>query len=221
MCGADLQAFPMDRQRQAGQQAFAVAGIDLDDRRPARCLVGDDDRRGDLECGAAARERGRGGGRWHWLRTERRLDRLHQPPSQPPVGIGSPLRILHQQVVERHAVACGVDAGVDNRRAGAGQPGADPVEQARPVGREDTDPCGARFGFVGRNDMRAGGAEMRLGFRHLPGVGDLPGRGLGQPVAVGQAARMGAGGAGLPAEHLCKGLLALGYFLGSPALLVA
>ena len=122
---------------------------------------------------------------------QRSLDRAGQPASQPPVGIGLAASVEHQQIVERHAVARGVDARVDDVRAGRGEARADPVEQAFAVRREDADPGRPAVGIVLDDDARLGLADPRFGRGHLAGVGDLPGKRLGQPVAVGQPPRMG------------------------------
>ncbi len=62
---------------------------------------------------------------------------------------------------------------------------------------------------------------MRLGLCDLPGIGELPGWRLGQPVAVGQAPRMGPGCARLPPELGGEFLLPLLDNGGAAMLLVA
>ena len=125
---------------QAGKQCGPVARIDLDHRRPARRALGNRDGRRHPERRRSrplARRRGSGGAASELSAVSTGSD---QPVAQPAVGISAALPVLHEQIVERHAVARRVDPRIDDVRAGRGKPGADAVEQALAVGREHADP---------------------------------------------------------------------------------
>ena len=97
-----------------------VAGVDLDHRGPGRRTVGYRHRRSDLESGGAALRLTGGQRRGRSLVSADSTD-LTKRAAQPPVGIGLPASVEHQQIVERHAVARGVDAGVDDVRSRRGE----------------------------------------------------------------------------------------------------
>ena len=115
-----------------------------------------------------------------------------------------------------------MDSRIDDVCAGGGEPGADTVEQALPVGREDADRASRRFrGSSSATTLGLGIADMRLGRGDLARIGDLPVERLGKPVAVGQPPGVRPRGARFPAQRRGQLLLPLLDQFVPPALLVA
>ena len=210
------QPLLVDCQRQRREQAWAIRRLDFDHGEPARGTFGHRDRRCDWEGGGGPAR----GKRGQCLPRQRRDHRLCEPLPSAPIAIGPPLRIVDQQIVERHAVAGGVDSRIDDLRPRPGQARADPVEQSGAVLRKDAD---ARRALLLTLDLDARRClpDAGLGGRHLAGIGEDPVSRLGQPVAVGQAAGMGARRLAVPVERLGQRRLARRHLLAPPALLVA
>jgi len=198
--GMDLVAFVVDRRCQCGEQRRPVARIDLDDRRAGGSALGNGDRRRDMEGGAArasafgARQRGR------FLAAQRRLNRARQPVPYPAIGIGLTAAVEHEEIVERSSIARGVDPRVDDVPPGRCDARADSIKQPLAIGREDADSCRSAFRFVLDDDARLGLADACLGGRDLLCICDLPGKRLGEPVAIGETLRVRADRARFPAE---------------------
>ena len=154
----------------------------------------------------AARQRLRLGGGGGSSCASARVDRLDQPRAMPRVGIAAPARVRDQQIVERHAVARGVDARVDDRRRRP-RPARRRCDRTAPArrARTPTDPRCARPGSGsawtdatgGRRcalRRRRSGAHWRPATRAArranscragAGPGRAPRRGV-QPSVVGQ-----------------------------------
>src|SRR3546814_14974803 len=65
------------------------------------------------------------------------LDRAHQPPQPLRIVQRTAEGILNQKIIQRHAVARGVDARVDDVAAGDADRARQPVEQPRMLGGVD------------------------------------------------------------------------------------
>src|SRR3954447_17992961 len=100
---------------------------------------------------------------WRLAAAQPLLDGLDQPGAQRPVGIALSACIEHQQIVARDAVARRVDSSIDDVCPTRRQGGADAIEQALAIGRENADPRRAGFGIILDDDARLGITDARFG----------------------------------------------------------
>jgi hypothetical protein len=102
-----------------------------------------------------------------------------------------------------------MDPGVDDIGPGGRQPCADPVEQGLTVGSKHAHSRRSGLRIIFDNHIGFRLADMRLGRRDLPCVGELPRGRLGEPVTVGQPPCVRPGGARLPAKPRGQDFLAI------------
>ena len=135
------------------------------------------------------------------------MDRGAQSLAAPGVVIGPSLRIGHEQIVERHAVAGRVDAGIDDRSATRTDADADAREEAGRIGREDADARRIAIGIALELHRRFGRADDALRLGHLSGIGALPAERFGKPVTVTEPLVVRGNGAARPFQ--CVGEFSL------------
>ncbi len=168
------------------QQRGPVARIDLDDGETVRRLVVDQHVGHDVErFGAWPRQRFGHQPVDHLAAIgERVLDRLLEAFELRGFVERAAERILDEEIVERHAVARGVDPRVDDVAPRHADRAGDAVEQAGMVGGVDRDERRAAFGIDLRRDRELGVA--RVGHQSRIAGDDVVG--LGDPIGFGQAA---------------------------------
>ncbi len=173
------------------EQRRPVEGSDFNDGQALRGLiVGIDlrhDRKGFL---APARQRPAGQPAAQMLGCGNSVvDALPQPLQLRGFGEWFAQRALHDQIVERHAVHGGVDAGIHHRSAGQRDAAGNAIEQPRLVGGIDRDQRGsaAVMDMGGHGDF----PPFAIGLLHQAQVAGSDFRRLGDPVAVGEAAGEG------------------------------
>ncbi len=138
----DLQPLLADRGGDVVQQSGPVAAIDLDDRVGVGGMIVHHDPRWSMDCPHAPAKR----------IARHFANFLRQPPAGPTAPVRSvktvsptggaadrqPLGgVLDPERIQRHAVGHGMDARIDDRRAGHRQSAGDPAEQPRMVGGVD------------------------------------------------------------------------------------
>ena len=148
---------------------------------------------------------------------QRIADRRFQPRELALLGKHAAQRILHEEIVQRHAVARGVDARVDDVAARDVDGAGDAAEQARMVGGVDRDQRRPAIRIRVRLDR-----QWRLArARHEGGVARQHVGGLRDPIRFGQPANVGGERGRVPPHRGAQRLLLGGQPLGPPLLLVA
>ena len=204
---------------QAEQQRRPIAGIDLDHGEAVRRLVVDQHIGLDAEgFGAGAGQRARFQLGDHAVAVGQGiLDRCLDPRQLLGTVEGTAQRILHQEIVDRDAIARRMDARVDDVAASQMDGAGDAVEQARMVGCIDGDQSRAALGIILRGDRQRGVTR----FQYMPRIMDQDIVRFGDPVAFGHAAAEGGEGRLIHAQRLAQRLLLGGNPLAAALLLVA